>query len=117
MSVLDQKQTVNEAVASDVLRPPTSIMRCTKKRQPRQVDRRAPVESDIWTGDRSGRGYCLGGQSWASSQNKNKKGRNAMLVQIDQNSATVTPFGSLSSACNSADANGGGQSFGRRPNA
>jgi len=40
-----------------------------------------------------------------------------MLVQIDQNSATVTPFGSVGSANNSAIANGGGQSFGRRPNA
>jgi hypothetical protein len=49
--------------------------------------------------------------------NENKKRRNAMLVQIDQNSATVTPFGSLGSAHNSADANGGGQGFGRRPNA
>ena len=38
-----------------------------------------------------------------------------MLVQIGQNSATVTPFGSLGSANHSAD--GGGQSVGRRPNA
>jgi len=48
---------------------------------------------------------------------KTKRRRNAMLVQIDQNSATVTPFGSVGSANNSAIANGGGQSFGRRPNA
>jgi len=48
-------------------------------------------------------------------KNKNK-GRNAMLVQIDQNSATLTPFGSLGSANYSANANGGGQSFDRRPN-
>ena len=41
----------------------------------------------------------------------------AMLVQIDQNSATVTPFGSLGSVNDSANANGAGQSFGRRPNA
>jgi hypothetical protein len=40
-----------------------------------------------------------------------------MLVQIDQNSATVTPFGSLGSANYSANAKGGEQSFGRRPNA
>jgi hypothetical protein len=40
-----------------------------------------------------------------------------MLVQIDQNSATVTPFGSLGSANYSADANAGGQGFGRRPKA
>jgi len=40
-----------------------------------------------------------------------------MLVQIDQNSATVTPFGSLSSVGHSANANGVGQSVGRRPNA
>ena len=40
-----------------------------------------------------------------------------MLVQIDQNSATVTPFGSLASANYSADVSGGGQGFGRRPNA
>ena len=40
-----------------------------------------------------------------------------MLVQIDQNSATVTPFGSLGGVNNSANANGGGLSFGRRPNA
>jgi hypothetical protein len=48
---------------------------------------------------------------------KIKRGSNAMLVQIGQNSATVTPFGSLGSANHSADANGGGQSVGRRPNA
>jgi hypothetical protein len=46
---------------------------------------------------------------------KIKRGSNAMLVQIGQNSATVTPFGSLGSANHSADANGGGQSVGRRP--
>jgi hypothetical protein len=40
-----------------------------------------------------------------------------MLVQIDQNSATVTPFGSLGSVGYSANANGLGQSVGRRPNA
>ena len=40
-----------------------------------------------------------------------------MLVQIGQNSATVTPFGSLGGVNNSANANGGGQSFSRRPNA
>jgi len=40
-----------------------------------------------------------------------------MLVQIDQNFATVTPFGSLGSVNDSANANGAGQSFGRRPNA
>ena len=40
-----------------------------------------------------------------------------MLVQIDKNSATVTPFGSLGGVNNSANANGGGQSFSRRPNA
>ena len=38
-----------------------------------------------------------------------------MLVQIDQNSAAVTPFGSLGSANHSADANSG-HVFGRRPN-
>jgi hypothetical protein len=48
---------------------------------------------------------------------KTKKGRNAMLVQIDQNSAAVTPFGSLGSVGYSANANGVGQSVGRRPNA
>jgi len=48
---------------------------------------------------------------------KNKKGRNAMLVQVDQNTATVTPFGSLGIARYSANANAGEQSFGRRPNA
>jgi hypothetical protein len=48
---------------------------------------------------------------------KTKRRRNAMLVQIDQNSATVTPFGSLGGVNNSANANGGRQSFGRRPNA
>ena len=37
-----------------------------------------------------------------------------MLVQIDQNSAAVTPFGSLGSANHSADANSG-HVFGRRP--
>ena len=40
-----------------------------------------------------------------------------MLVQIDQNSATVTPFGSLSGVNNSASANGAGQGSGHRPNA
>ena len=35
-----------------------------------------------------------------------------MLVQIDQNSAAVTPFDSLGSANHSADAN---SVFGRRP--
>jgi len=40
-----------------------------------------------------------------------------MLVQIDQNSATVTPFGSLSNVGYSANANGVEQSVGRRPNA
>jgi hypothetical protein len=40
-----------------------------------------------------------------------------MLVQIDQNSATVTPFGSLGSVGYSANVNGVGQSVGRRPNA
>jgi len=40
-----------------------------------------------------------------------------MLVQIDQNTATVTPFGSLGIARYSANANAGEQSFGRRPNA
>jgi hypothetical protein len=40
-----------------------------------------------------------------------------MLVQIDQNSATVTPFGSLGCANYSANADGGERSFGRRPNA
>jgi hypothetical protein len=38
-----------------------------------------------------------------------------MLVQIDQNSAIVTPFGSLGSANYIADANAGG--FGHRPKA
>ena len=40
-----------------------------------------------------------------------------MLVQIDQNTATVTPFGSLGCANYRANANAGEQSFGRRPNA
>jgi len=40
-----------------------------------------------------------------------------MLVQIDQNSATVTPFGSLGGVNDGANANGAGQSFGRRPSA
>jgi hypothetical protein len=58
----------------------------------------------------------FGAQDWASIQKtKIKRGSNAMLVQIGQNSATVTPFGSLGSANHSAD--GGGQSVGRRPNA
>ena len=48
---------------------------------------------------------------------KTKKGSNAMLVQIDQNTATVTPFGSLGIARHRANANAGEQSFGRRPNA
>jgi len=40
-----------------------------------------------------------------------------MLVQIDQNSATVTPFGSLGSVNHSASADGSGHvSHGRRPN-
>jgi hypothetical protein len=50
-------------------------------------------------------------------KNKNNRGRNAMLVQIDQNSATVTPFGSIGSVGYSANANGVGQSVGLRPNA
>src|SRR5215469_9337104 len=93
------------------------MMLCTKKSRARQVDRRAPAASDILD-RRSLRSRILfGGKVGRQSQSKNKKGRNAMLVQIDQNSATVTPFGSLSSASNSANANGGGQHFGRRPNA
>jgi len=39
-----------------------------------------------------------------------------MLVQIDQNSATVTPFSSLGSFGYGANASGVGQSVGRRPN-
>jgi len=40
-----------------------------------------------------------------------------MLVQIDQNSAAVTPFGSLASASYRASADGSGYaSLGRRPN-
>jgi len=52
------------------------------------------------------------------SKTKQKTGSNAMFVQIDQNSATVTPFGSLGSANYGANTNGGGsQSFVHQPNA
>jgi len=53
----------------------------------------------------------------AKTKTKTKKMENAMLVRIDQNSATVTPFGSLGGASYNASANGGEQSLGRRSSA
>jgi hypothetical protein len=92
-----------------------SMMRCTKKIRARQVDRRVTTESDTLDQNALRSRILLGAQSWASSQ-KQERG-NAMLVQIDQNFATVTPFGSLGTADYSAKPNGGRQSFGRQPNA